>query len=304
MKKVLRVLGIIVLIIIVLIAVIIGVLYYGIYYGLSAPKDYTKKVVTGGDIEAKYLETGKYKTKSYTEDTAKPIDKFLFYYPEELENSNKKYPVIVVVNGTGVFANKSKYFLRHLASWGFIVLDNYDPGTYNGETANQTLNHLASLNKDKNSIFYNKADLDNVGITGHSQGGVGIFNATQAAGYDNTYKCAVSISPTDEELANKIGMKYTSSEITVPVLLLAGTENDVISAGNLEVMYNNLNVSKAMAVKTGTNHGEMFYCADGYATAWFMWHLQNDSDAGKAFTGSKPELISNKLYQNQHIDLE
>jgi len=33
-------------------------------------------------------------------------------------------------------------------------------------------------------------------------------------------------------------------------------------------------------------------------TAWFMWHLQGDKEAGKAFKGSDAEIQRNSLYQD------
>ena len=59
-----------------------------------------------------------------------------------------------------------------------------------------------------------------------------------------------------------------------------------------------------MARKKGCEHGHMLYSADGYVTAWFMWQLQNDPNAAKAFTGDSPELMNNELYQEQRIDLD
>ena len=51
------------------------------------------------------------------------------------------------------------------------------------------------------------------------------------------------------------------------------------------------------------DHGQMLYYADGYVTAWFMWLLQGDIEAAKAFSGDAPELLSNALYQDQQIDI-
>lgn len=42
----------------------------------------------------------------------------------------------------------------------------------------------------------------------------------------------------------------------------------------------------------------MLYSADGYVTAWFMWQLQGDEEASKAFVGSDAEIVKNRLYQN------
>lgn len=37
--------------------------------------------------------------------------------------------------------------------------------------------------------------------------------------------------------------------------------------------------------RIGAEHGQMLYIADGYVTAWFMWQLQGDEEASKAFNG-------------------
>lgn len=59
--------------------------------------------------------------------------------------------------------------------------------------------------------------------------------------------------------------------------------------------------AKAMARRTGANHGQMLYAADGYVTAWLLWHLQGDEAAARAFTGAAPELASNPLYQDVRL---
>ena len=61
---------------------------------------------------------------------------------------------------------------------------------------------------------------------------------------------------------------------------------------------------KAMARRKDTEHGYMLYSADGYVTAWFMWLLQGNEEAAKAFVGNDAELMINDLYQDQRIDVE
>lgn len=58
-----------------------------------------------------------------------------------------------------------------------------------------------------------------------------------------------------------------------------------------------------MAVRKDAAHGDMLYAADGYVTAWFMWQLQDDEEAAKAFIGENPEIVSNELYQDQRINI-
>ena len=36
-----------------------------------------------------------------------------------------------------------------------------------------------------------------------------------------------------------------------------------------------------MIRRIGAEHRQILYSADGYATAWFMWQLQVDEQAGK-----------------------
>ncbi len=68
-------------------------------------------------------------------------------------------------------------------------------------------------------------------------------------------------------------------------------------------MYNKIPSSKVMMRRIGAEHGTMLYSADGYVTAWFMWQLQGDEEASKAFVGDNPEILKNGLYQDQKINL-
>ena len=69
-----------------------------------------------------------------------------------------------------------KPFLTHLSSWGFISVGNDDENTRTGASLEETIKFLIAENEKKDSIFYHKIDLDNIGIAGHSQGGPAVFN--------------------------------------------------------------------------------------------------------------------------------
>ena len=91
--------------------------------------------------------------------------------------------------------------------------------------------------------------------------------------------------------------------------MLAGTEGwfetqSVIPIEDMNDMFGRLNGKKIMARRTGAEHGQMLYTADGYVTAWFMWQLQGDRNAAQAFLGDSPEIMNNPLYQDQRIDME
>ena len=162
---------------------------------------------------------------------------------------------------------------------------------------------------DKNNVFYQKIDLGNIGITGHSQGGAGVFTSITIMEHKDDYKTAVALSPTMEETAIALGWNYDLSKINIPTLMIAGTKGDfeikiVIPIEKMIDMYNKIPSQKVMMRRTGADHGQMLYAADGYVTAWFMWQLQGDEEAAKAFVGDSPEIMNNSLYQDQRIDIK
>ena len=272
------------------------------------PLDYVDTVKTGGDIEAKYIKKGSFEIAYFEEKTNDSLKKYEIYYPKELETTEKKYPVVVFTNGTGVAASKYVALFEHLASWGFVVIGNEEPETWSGISSDKSIGYLLEQNEKSDSRFYQKIDVDNIGITGHSQGGAGVFNAITECKNASVYKTAVSLSPTNEEQAISMKWHYDLTQINIPLMIVAGTKGDfetqlVIPIEKMIEMYNKIPSDKVMMRKTGYEHGEMLYVADGYVTAWLMWQLQNDNDAAKAFTGDTPEIMNNKLYQDQKIDL-
>lgn len=237
------------------------------------PGDYTKTVETGDEIEAAYMAADQHQVKSTGAEAPGNWKEFLAYYPANLEESESTYPVVVFVNGTGVGASRYKAPFRHLASWGFIVLGNEGPSTCTGASADAILAYLLEENDDPGSVFYQMVDLDSIGISGHSQGGVGVFNAINGQEHSDMYTCAVSISPTEWAVACAIGMTYDPSRADIPIMILAGAENDVIGPEGAKFLFDAATSDMVVALKPGTDHGQMFYCADGYVTAWFMWQL-------------------------------
>lgn len=306
MKKALKIIGIILLVIVLLmILLILGIkwLFQKMLTAPMVPANYTEIVEVGGEIEAVYLAAGNYETAYQEAPAPEEWGKYIIYYPKVLELSEKNYPVVVLVNGTGVCASRYPALFAHLASWGFIVIGNEDPSTCMGTSADAALSYLLSENENKNSIFYRKVDVDNIGISGHSQGGVGTFNAITTQKHSSLYKCAVSLSPTESALADALHMPYNASQTAIPIMILAGAKQDVISLEGMQEMYQGISAPKLMARKSASGHGEMLYCADGYVTAWFMWHLQGDTYAAGAFTGEHPEMLRNALYQDQQSNL-
>lgn len=308
MKKMLKVIGFALLAVIV-----IAIIALQLISRLPVPSaGYQKKLETGGAIEAEYLKNGAYETAYYEEAAVQVFEKYEIFYPAELANQNKKYPVIVVCNGTGWKASKSKPIYEHYASWGFIVIGSEEAYSWNAFGAEMAIRHLYRLNdnqtiNDKKNVFYQKIDFENIGIIGHSQGGVGVFNAITNTDHKDVYKAAIALSPTNKELAQGLEWPYDAANIAIPIMLVSGEgggDDWVVTLEGLTDIYDDINSRKVMLRRKNTPHGATQYSEDGYVTAWFMWHLQGDQNAAKAFIGESPEILDNPMYQDAAVDLE
>ena len=307
MRKALKIIGIIVLVLIVGISILLK------FLGSRpvVPANYTQDTETGGPIEAKYMATGSHEVSTYEEPVLQSFSKYTIDYPTELETTDEKYPVIVVCNGSGTPISKYLSVPEHFASWGFIVIGTEEEYDWSGFSAEMCIRHLQKLNDSESigenkNIFYQKVDFDNVGIVGHSQGGVGVLNAITAQKHADIYKTAVSLSPTNKELAHNLEWDYDAALVDTPILLIAGAgggDDWVITGEQLQSIYSDIDRNKVMLRRKDTPHNETLYAANGYVTAWFMWHLQDDDEAAKAFAGDNAEIFMNGLYQNQHANL-
>lgn len=303
MKKALKLIGIIFLCIVVLIVILLVCLSK-----MSVlTNDYITKIETGGDIEAKYLGNGTYEVSYYEEAATQSFEKYEIFYPKELETEGKVYPVIVVCNGTGWKASKSAPIYEHYASWGFVVVATEETHSWNAFGAEMCIRHLDRLNNYKGdngetSIFYQKIDFDRVGIIGHSQGGVGVINAVTNTDHKDVYKAAVALSPTNQPVATALEWPYDATKISTPIMLISGEgggDDWVVTGEGLTAIYDDISADKVMLRRKNTDHGKTQYSEDGYVMAWFMWQLQGDEEAAKAFIGDEPEIMNNELYQDQ-----
>lgn len=256
------------------------------------PSNYQTRIETGGVIEAKYLGNGSYKV-------AKKKNLFVGFQEiynllsGRIETTNHRYPVLVITNGSGIPFSKIANLAEHYASWGFVVIGTEEKNAWNAFGAEMSLRYLERMDAeeqvgDKASLFYQKIDFDNVGIVGHSQGGVGVINAITDTQHQSIYKAAVALSPTNKELAHNLFWDYNATKITIPTLLISGAgggDDWVVTGEQLTEIYQDIPASKIKVRRKDTAHNEVLYAADGYVTALFMWQLQGDQEAAQAFVG-------------------
>lgn len=306
MKKVLKIVGVIILI--AAIAVIAVMIWLS--KKPAVPKNYTETVKTGGDVEAKYLAMGSHEVEHLESATVSSLEKFEVYYPKDIEKMGK-VPVVIFLNGTGTPATKYPALQEHLASWGFITIANEEDNSFYGEGAELSIRYLKLSDDydlgDDESPLKGHIDFDNIGVTGHSQGGIGVINGITIHPHSDMVKAAVMLSSTETDIAKAFLWDSDSSLIHANTMMISSTGQTDSSISPLESMqktYENItDVTKVLARRNDCDHGEMLYYADGYVTAWFCWQLQGDEEAAKAFIGDSPEIMNNSLYQDQNIHL-
>ena len=155
---------------------------------------------------------------------------------------------------------------------------------------------------DKENPFYHKIDMDNIGITGQSQGGFGVVNAITNHRHADNYRAAVILS-CNAQTNEGLQWEADATLIKVPALIVGTTGNtDALIANpeTLKLLYSQIpeETDKMLAFRNDGDHGESLYYMDGYVTAWFMYYLQHDQGAAGAFMGDSAEIRSNAFYQD------
>ena len=279
----------------------------------SVKDDYFKDFLSFAPLELKYSQTGEYEVSTLTDPSDNDrIKKVRFWFPAELADSNRRYPVIVVVNASGTPAFKYEPWFRRLASWGFIVVGNEDPQAGTGETTSVMLDCLLNLPQDH--PLSGRLDTENIGIIGFSQGGAGALAA--ATMYDNgkMYKTIFTGSAAYPLLASNLGWKYDVSKINIPYFMAAGTgETDDKGVADITKEYAGVaplaslienydvitdDVLKVRARAAGAEHEDMLARSDGYMTAWMLYQLKGDTEAASVFIGEDAEILHNSNWQD------
>ncbi|MBR4129950.1 MAG: hypothetical protein IKU02_03370 [Bacteroidaceae bacterium] len=260
-----------------------------------------------GVLERTYAYNGEYQVELYTqEDSDERVKLLQVYYPAELRTSKKKYPLVLMANGTGVRASKYGAIFRHLASWGFIVVGNEDEWTWDGKSISKSLDIILKANSDSSSIFYQKVDTANVGLTGHSQGGMCVYTAASLFENSRLYRALCTQSGTATMLVDSLGKAFLK-DIKAPMLLMGGCGDFDAKAlcklDELQKSYECIGSEhRVMGRIKATDHGDILPRGDAYMTAWMCYWLCGDREAGKCFVGEDAEIIRNKDWQDVKRD--
>ena len=248
-------------------------------------------------IEQKYHENGPYQV------TVHSIDGIHVFLPDTVHKA--PLPTLVMVNGTGLKALHYRPVFEHLASWGFVVIGNDDSNAWNGRSALVSLDKAIFQNSIVSSPLYQRIDLDRIGVVGHSQGAMGAINA---ATEDDRFKVLYAASCPQKSLAKKLGWSYSMKTISIPTMLVAGTEwidRHISPLDSLLLLAEELPNTTPMLLGRlkGVEHRYVLHEGDAYMTAWLRHFLANDADAAAALASDNPEILNNPRWQNVNIHI-
>lgn len=255
-------------------------------------------------LEKKNSVEGSYTVTHESHDAVEPrVGQHQIWYPSEVVTSNRRWPVVVLANGTGVNASRYEVIFRHMASWGFIVVGNEDAGSWDGLTTILSLQHLLDLDKDPSDPLFGKVDTTAIGLAGHSQGGVAVYNAATQYDLSHLFKAICPQSCASPDLSEGLGWDFHPSRVVAPALLMAGTgdidANSICPLASLQQNYDSIAGQPVMMGRIkGVDHGDVLPRGEAYTTAWMLYWLCNDQDAAQCFVGDDAEMFHNSQWQD------
>lgn len=202
--------------------------------------------------------------------------KQIVYYPDNIENSKKTYPIIVWANGTMCPPEMYDGLLKAIAEGGYIVIANDETMAADGTAQRASIDFILAENESESSVFYKKIDKNNIGAAGHSQGGRSAVNAAAA---DSRIDCVLSVAGSNYD--------YEAELLSTPTFFMAGTSDNIVNAAMwIKPAYE---VCKGPAVYASLDGAIHTRCCtnpsdySGYAIEWFNAWLKNDTQALKTF---------------------
>ncbi|MFI6168376.1 hypothetical protein ACIBCN_16460 [Nocardia sp. NPDC051052] len=252
--------------------------------------------------------------------------KFDIWYPTDLGTA--RHPIVLWGDGTDAVPSQYSYLLRHLASWGFVVIGTENQKTGSGADIRKSLDYLLAQDDDPASVFYGKLDKAAIGAMGHSQGAAGVLNALRDSG--GAIKTAVPLElPAQHFCSTASTCADTRSLTTGSVFLVNGSADGLISPSQqlvpwqVEGLQSNqgyyeatpANLAKVWGTLNGPNHNDVqgqpdcaaasvpcvtgVYGYLGYPTAWLMAQLRGDATAADIFRAGGEFCTPTPNWHNQ-----
>jgi hypothetical protein len=251
-------------------------------------------------------------------------NKFDLIYPTNLGAGGFKHPILTWGNGTKAKPGQYHYFLKHLASWGFVIVATEDENTGTGQTIVDAAKYMIGENSNSSSIFFDKLEVREIGALGHSQGATGAINAMIKSG--GLIKTVIPIElPRQFFCSSKANCTDTKNLTAGSIFFIDGSADGISpptqyswesGEQSIQAYYDAtpVGIAKVKGTLIGPDHLDLigqpdcstdrapvlaqFMCRNGvygylgYPTAWMMAQLQGDNYAAGAFAKGGGEIFS------------
>ena len=159
----------------------------------------------------------------------------------------------------------------------------------------QSLKLILKFNNDKESIFYNKIDFDNIGLSGHSAGSAGILYYTILEHNDELKNIKIkSLFPSClnsvHQIKDGFRIDLDLTKVTIPYIFLTTSEEESKSDLTSDDEFKREVLTKIKNNKyqffgrrKGTEHHSSYWNTIGYQTAWFLYTLTNEEEVKLIF---------------------
>jgi hypothetical protein len=214
-----------------------------------------------------------------------------YYSPSSLGSQGcDTHPVILWGNGTGTSVSSYDSLLRHFASHGFIVAAANTGSAGSGAAMLAGLDNLTSFNSQSGNRFNGRVDLDNVGSTGHSQGGGGAIETAADSRVDTAF-------PFEGWLAEGSDVRPGAT-----AFYMAGENDTIVSSSSVEADFNDTDhAPAAFGELDGASHFTPVGNGGGFrgaATAWARWMLMGDGNGSGLFQGANCGLCTSSAWSD------
>lgn len=200
---------------------------------------------------------------------------FTIFHPTTLAANGVKNPVIAWGNGTGTGPSSYSGLLGHLASYGFVVVAANTPSAGSGAEMSRGIDYIITENQRSGSRFFGKIDTTEIGVSGHSQGGIGAVNV---AVNDLRVSAALPLA----------GLNLSRKTIRIPIFAQAGSRDFIISPRLVRRIYTSAAGPAVYGSLLGASHTAPVGRAPSaelrhYVTAWFRLFLFDETALRREF---------------------
>jgi predicted dienelactone hydrolase len=163
------------------------------------------------------------------------------------DESGAPYPLIVFSHGYGSFNRQSASYAQHLASHGYVVVSPMFPGTNTGTSGGPRLHftvdqppdisfildELATRSSDDSWAFAHAIDLQRIGLTGHSLGGLTTMLTLYGDLRDDRIDAGVAISP----FACLLTDDLAATSQPKPLMVIGGSKDILVGPASIRTAY-------------------------------------------------------------------